>query len=80
MSGDKYLLSSLSNTLDILDLLSKHEELGVSEISRELNMGKASTFRMLYTLDKKGFVFKAPDAKYRLSIKFAIYGSVVLER
>jgi IclR family transcriptional regulator, KDG regulon repressor len=80
MSEDKYLLSSVSNTLDILDLLSKHKELGVSEISRELNIGRASIFRMLYTLDKKEFVLKTPNAKYRLGIKFALYGSIVLKR
>lgn len=80
MDNDKYLLSSVYNTLGILDLLSKHEELGVAEISKELNMGRASVFRMLYTLEKKKFVHKTSDAKYKLGVKFAHYGSVVLER
>jgi len=53
MDNDRYLLSSVSNTLEVLDLLSKHEELGVAEISNELDMGRASVFRMLYTLEKK---------------------------
>jgi len=80
MDNDKYLLSSVANSLDILDLLSKHEELGVAEISRELNMGKASVFRMLYTLEKKEFVHKTSNAKYKLGIKFAHYGSIVIDR
>jgi len=80
MDNDKYLLSSVYNTLEILDLLSKHEELGVAEISTTLNMGRASVFRMLYTLEKKKFVHKTSDAKYKLSVKFAHYGSVVLDR
>lgn len=80
MDNDKYLLSSVYNTLGILDLLSKHEELGVAEISKELNMGRASVFRMLYTLEKKEFVHKTSNAKYKLGIKFAHYGSIVLER
>jgi len=80
MDNDKYLLSSVYNTLEILDLLSKHEELGVADISKELNMGRASIFRMLYTLEKKGFVHKTSNAKYKLGIKFAHYGSIVLER
>jgi len=80
MENDKYLLSSVANSLDILDLLSKHDELGVAEISRELNMGKASIFRMLYTLEKKEFVHKTHNAKYKLGIKFAHYGSIVIDR
>lgn len=80
MGNDRYLLSSVSNTLDILDLLSKHEELGVAEISNELDMGRASIFRMLYTLEKKEYVHKTSNAKYKLGIKFAHYGSIVLER
>ncbi|MEL7564086.1 MAG: IclR family transcriptional regulator [Dehalobacterium sp.] len=80
MDNNKYLLSSVSNTLDVLDLLSKHDELGVAEISKELNMGKSIIFRMLYTLEKKAYVQKTPQAKYKLGIKFAHYGSIVLSR
>ncbi|MDV3429225.1 MAG: IclR family transcriptional regulator [Bacillota bacterium] len=80
MSDDRYLLSSVYNTLEVLDLLSKHEELGVAEISNELDMGRASVFRMLYTLEKKEYVHKTSNAKYKLGIKFAHYGSIVLER
>lgn len=80
MDNDKYLLSSVFNTLEVLDFLSKHEEMSLAEISKELNMGKASIFRMLYTLEKKGFVYKTSNAKYKLGIKFAHYGAIVLER
>ncbi|PJI06885.1 MULTISPECIES: IclR family transcriptional regulator [Clostridium] len=79
MNDDKYLLSSVSNTLDILDLLSKHNELGVVEISKELNIGKVGIFRMLYTLEKKEYVHKSANAKYKLGIKFEYFVSIVLE-
>lgn len=80
MDNDRYLLSSVSNSLEVLDLLSKYEELGVAEISKKLDMGKASVFRMLYTLEKGNYVHKTSDAKYKLGLKFAHYGSIVLER
>lgn len=80
MEKDKYLMSSVFNTLEVLDLLSKYDELGVAEISKILNMGKASVFRMLYTLEKKDYVHKTSDAKYKLGIKFAQYGSIVLDK
>lgn len=80
MDNDKYLLSSVYNTLEVLDLLSQHKEMGVAEIAKALDMGKASVFRMLYTLEKKEYVHKTSNAKYMLGIKFAHYGSLVLER
>jgi DNA-binding IclR family transcriptional regulator len=73
-------MSSVYNSLEILDLLSQHEQLGVSEISKETKIGKASVFRMLYTLEKKGYVHKTTDSKYKLGIKFAHFGSIVLEK
>ena len=75
MKEDQYLLSSVSNTLDILDLLNDHEELSLAEICKKLHMGKTSAFRMLYTLEAKQFVYKTPDAKYRLGMKFVRFGS-----
>lgn len=75
----KYLLSSVYNSLEVLDLLSQHDELGVAEISKTMGIGKSSVFRMLYTLERKGFVHKASNAKYKLSVKFAHYGSIVLD-
>lgn len=78
--NEKYLMSSVCNTLDVLDLLSQHNELGVAEISKLLEMSKASVFKMLYTLEYKNYVHKTDDAKYKLGIKFAQYGSMVMDR
>lgn len=80
MEKDQYILSSLANSLQILDLLSKKESLGVAEISKALNLGRASVFRMLFTLEKYGYVNKDAHAKYSLGIKFAHYGSLVVDR
>ena len=80
MAGDQYLLSSVGNALDILDLLSRKEFLGVAEISKELKLGKTSVFRLLYTLEAKGFVLKDGHAKYMLSKKFSYFGDVVAQR
>ncbi|MGD9568747.1 MAG: IclR family transcriptional regulator [Sedimentibacter sp.] len=79
-NDDKYLMSSVYNTLQILDFLSMHDELGVSEISKATGIGKASVFKMLYTLEKLDYVHKTTESKYKLGIKFAHYGSIVLEK
>lgn len=80
MEKDQYILSSLANSLQILDWLSQRENQGVAEISKALQLGRASVFRMLHTLEKHGYVSKDQHAKYNLSIKFAHYGSLVVDR
>lgn len=80
MEKDQYILSSLANSLQILDLLSQKESQGVAEISKALQLGRASVFRMLYTLEKYGYVNKDQNAKYNLSIKFVHYGTLVVDR
>lgn len=74
---DKYLLGSLCNALQILDTLSIVEEATVADLSKMLDLSKASVFRSLHTLKKFYFVEKSPDAKYRLGMKFARYGALV---
>lgn len=76
---DKYLMSSVNNTLKVLDLLSVNIEMGVTEIANSIGLSKSSIFRILYTLEKNEFVFKTSNLKYRLGIKLAYYGSIVTE-
>ena len=78
MGDEKYIMSSLSNALDILDLLSKRDNIGVMDISKALGISKSSIFKMLYTLEAKGFVRKDHDAKYSLGMKFLEYGFNIL--
>lgn len=78
-NDSKYLMSSVHNSLNILDLLSVSIEMSISEISKITGHSKSSVFRMLYTLEKMEFVHKTSTNKYRLGIKFAYYGSIVSE-
>jgi DNA-binding IclR family transcriptional regulator len=80
MTSDTYTLKSLDHALQVIDILSKNEAMGITEICRVMKQSKSSVFRILFTLEAAGYVVKMPDAKYRLSIKFAHYGNIVLER
>lgn len=75
-----YLLQSVSNALSIIELLGQHEELSALEVSQLMGIGKATAFRLLYTLEQHNFVAKSSYAKYRLSIKLASLGEVVTRR
>lgn len=80
MDNDKYLLSSVTNSIRILDLLGEEELLGVAEISAKLGMNKTSVFRYLYTLEADGYVSKTDDAKYTLGHKIVTMADIVKQR
>ncbi|MBA1335994.1 MAG: Transcriptional regulator, IclR family [Firmicutes bacterium] len=75
-----YILSSVDNALEVLDLLSSNYELSATEVGRMLNIGKSTAFRLLTTLENRGYVKKNSNNKYRLGMKFAFMGSIVLDR
>jgi IclR family KDG regulon transcriptional repressor len=77
---DKYILSSVNNALKVLDFLGVRDNIGMTEIVRGCNLDKTSVFKILHTLERKGYVFKTANAKYKLGAKFMNYGDRVAER
>lgn len=77
---DRYTLQSVDNALRILQCLCVGEELGVTEVAKQVEIGKSSAFRLLATLERRNFVAKSPEGKYRLGMKLASIGEVVLNR
>jgi len=65
------LLSSVKKALELLDHFTvERPELGLAEISREVDAHKSSVFRVLTTLEAAGFLEKDPQSgKYRLGLK-----------
>lgn len=80
MNDEKYLLSSVTHALKIMDLLAEKSPLALADISKDLGFGKSSTFRLLYTLESCGYVIKTEELKYMLSRKFSYYGAQVSSR
>lgn len=79
-SDEKYLLQSVNNALAIIDVLCEHDNLGLAELASYMNLGKSTVFRLLYTLQRKGYVSKDRNSKYHLSFKFARIGTIVTKR
>lgn len=77
----KYPVQTLEKALEIIELLSKDSSgngLGISELSRELDIGKSTVHRVLSTLMAYGYVDKMPNnSNYRLSWRLYELGSVV---
>ena len=74
-----YILQSVDTALALLDFLCDHPNMGIADISRALSIGKSTAFRLLFTLENRGFIKKGPDLKYCLGPKFIRMGSLVLE-
>lgn len=75
-------LQSVNNALHILESFSEDgPELGVSEISKRLGLGKSTVYRLLMTLERRGFVEQNPaNSKYRLGIKIVHLGAGVVRQ
>lgn len=79
-ASNQYILQSVSNALSVMDLLGKHEELSVAEVAQAMGIGKTTAFRLLATLENSGYVSKDSTARYRLSMKLSVLGTIVAKR
>lgn len=65
------MLRSVDNALSLLECFTADGgELGVTELSRTLGLGKSTVHRLLTTLCRRGYVVRSPQTdKYRLGLK-----------
>lgn len=73
-------IQSVDRALTILEYFSKDRpEVGVSDIARGLHLNKSTTFGLLCTLERRGYVEQNPDnGRYRLGLKTLDLGNVKL--
>lgn len=66
-----YIIQSVSHALDVLEQFSgEHDELGVTELSKRLKLHKNNVFRLLATLESRGYIEQNKATEnYRLSIR-----------
>lgn len=70
MEDKNELVSSVVRTMSILEILSKDDQLGVTEIARRSNLHKSTVFRFLNTLSRLGYVYRdSSNDRYGLSLK-----------
>ena len=69
-ADDRYIVPALQRGLDVLGQFSRHtQELSGAELSRQLDLPRASVFRILQTLEKAGFIERVGESNnYKLSI------------
>lgn len=68
--NQQYILQSVDKALSIIDLLCEYESLSAQEVAQLSGIGKSTAFRLLTTLENRGFLRKDPSARYSLGVKF----------
>jgi len=78
---EQYLLKTLANAVDVLNLFEEKEALTPKEIEESMGMNRTNIFRILYTLRHKGLLDLDPDTgEYRIGIKMIHLASLSLKR
>lgn len=64
----RYFVEAAAKALGILETFTRDEqELSIAEAARRCRMTYSSAFRILYTLEKRGYVRRSPGKKsYRI--------------
>jgi IclR family KDG regulon transcriptional repressor len=77
-----YLIQSVSHALDILESFTKTaDELGVTELSKRLGLHKNNVFRLLATLEHRGYIEQnLVTENYRLGPKTLQLGATFIEQ
>jgi IclR family KDG regulon transcriptional repressor len=66
----EYSIQTVSNALRMLEAFYQEDELGVSELSRRLSLHKNNVFRLLATLEQRGYIEQsAENERYRLGTR-----------
>lgn len=69
------MVNSVIKAVKILEIIGKSKPLGISEIGRELEIPKSSTYNLLQTLESEGFVERNEDTnKYNLGTRLIELG------
>lgn len=79
-AGAQYVLSSLDHALEVLELFFTREEVTPLAAAKELGVSRTACFRLLYTLEARGFLSRTPQGAYRLGVKLFSLGVLAQSR
>lgn len=73
------MIQSVDRAMQVLEILRKEKKSGVTEIGNKLGVNKSTAFRILSTLEDKGFVEKDDvTSKYKLGIRLIKFSNSVI--
>lgn len=76
-----YVVAAVDKALSLLEYLGDNPGVGVTEIASQTGSTKSQVFRLLFTLEQRGFVAKDPDTRgYRLGYRNLYLGDRTREQ
>lgn len=75
VNKDQYLLQSLDNALGVLSLFLHEDKLTLSQIAQRSGLNKTVAYRIVYTLEKRGYLNADREGRYRPGIQLAALGA-----
>jgi IclR family acetate operon transcriptional repressor len=76
-----YAVPAVENAISILETLGTAQPMSLTELSKKLDLGKSSVYRLLVTLVHRGYVEKDPhNDRYQLTYRLFALGSRTAER
>lgn len=79
-SGDESGLRSVSLAMDVLECFTTTQEVGVSQVARQLGIAKSTAHRMLAVLASGGLLERRQGGRYRLGLRLFEYGQLAADR
>lgn len=77
---ERYKISSIEKALDVIEALAEHDHLSLIELSSILGKNKSSIYRILLTLESRGFVARHNESgKYCLGFQQLVISKRLLE-
>ncbi len=77
---NNYIIQAVAHALDVLEQFQTDAELGVTELSKRLTLHKNNVFRILATLESRGYVEQNRSTdNYRLSTKCLQLGQTYIQ-
>jgi len=65
-----YQIAAVDRAFGLLEVMAQYPDLGVTELAERTGNTKSLVFRVLYTLEQRGYVHKSPDHRtYRLGYR-----------
>ncbi|HOV29205.1 MAG TPA: IclR family transcriptional regulator [Synergistales bacterium] len=75
------LVQSINRALDILELLSREEKLGITQIGQAVELDKTTVFRIVQTLCVRGYIRQDPSNQmYSNTLKLFQMGAGIVDR
>lgn len=76
----RYIINSIEKAFDVIETLAVHQSLNLIELSEILDQPKSSVYRILLTLEHRGYIMRdSRDGKYRTGLKFLEISKNILE-